>query len=301
VLRRVLTQAVRWEWVWTNPAEHACPWVARRREMFSPPPAAVARLLAATREMPGLHACFRVVVSTGAGRSHVCALWWTDLDSTTTRFADDGTFLTVVARGLSDDEIEAVVGGVGPADTASWTALQSQISEALAAAPISATVQMGDDVLTFRGDPLSENPVQGAWQPDEACVSLDGVAPACGAFLSARDSLFGPTFASSAGWSRATNWSIDGMRFATTVTTADGWWVLGVDEMADEIVVMTGDSRAADQHSARIDGLGVAFVAPLPDSSTSATVFANANDYPTREGADPRSFDWYTDVFQPAV
>ena len=50
VLRRALTQAVRWEWVWTNPAEHACPPVARRREIFSPPPAAVARLLAATHD-----------------------------------------------------------------------------------------------------------------------------------------------------------------------------------------------------------------------------------------------------------
>ena len=45
VLRRALTQAVRWEWVWTNPAEHACPTVARRREIFSPPPHAVAKLL----------------------------------------------------------------------------------------------------------------------------------------------------------------------------------------------------------------------------------------------------------------
>jgi len=80
VLRRALTQAVRWEWVWTNPAEHACPPVARRREIFSPPPAAVARLLAATREMPGLHAFFRVAVSTGARRGQVCALRWTDLD-----------------------------------------------------------------------------------------------------------------------------------------------------------------------------------------------------------------------------
>ncbi len=99
----------------------------------------------------------------------------------------------------------------------------------------------------------------------------------------------------------ATTWSIDGTRFATTVTTANGWWVLGADVTADEIVVMTGDSPAADQHSARIDDQGLAFVARLPDFSSSATVFANADDYPARQGADPRSFDWYTDVFQPAL
>ena len=79
-MRRAFTQAVRWEWVWTNPAEHACPPVERRREIFSPPPAAVARLLAATHETPGLHAFFRVAVSTGARRGQVCALRWTDLD-----------------------------------------------------------------------------------------------------------------------------------------------------------------------------------------------------------------------------
>jgi integrase len=80
VLRRALTQAVRWEWVWTNPAEHACPPVAQRREIFSPPPAAVARLLAATQEAPGLHTFFRLAVSTGARRGQVCALRWNDID-----------------------------------------------------------------------------------------------------------------------------------------------------------------------------------------------------------------------------
>jgi len=80
VLRRALTQAVRWDWVWTNPAEHACPPIAQRREIFSPPPAAVARLLAATQATPGLHTFFRVAVSTGARRGQVCALRWNDID-----------------------------------------------------------------------------------------------------------------------------------------------------------------------------------------------------------------------------
>jgi integrase len=80
VLSRALTQAVRWEWVWTNPARHACPPVAHRREIFSPPPAAVARLLAATHDTPGLHAFFRLAVSTGARRGQLCALRWSDVD-----------------------------------------------------------------------------------------------------------------------------------------------------------------------------------------------------------------------------
>ena len=80
VLSRALTQAVRWEWVWTNPARHACPPVAHRREIFSPPPHAVAKLLTATQETPGLHSFFRLAVSTGARRGQLCALRWTDLD-----------------------------------------------------------------------------------------------------------------------------------------------------------------------------------------------------------------------------
>ena len=72
-----------------NPAEHACAPVARRREIFSPPPAALARLLAVTYETPGLHAFFRVAVSTGARCGQVCALRWSDLglDRNTVCFA----------------------------------------------------------------------------------------------------------------------------------------------------------------------------------------------------------------------
>jgi len=57
-------------------------------------PAAACRggpIVGRDREMPGLHACFRVVASTGAGCSHVCALRWTalDLDYNTVRVARD--------------------------------------------------------------------------------------------------------------------------------------------------------------------------------------------------------------------
>jgi integrase len=80
VLHRALAQAVRWEWVWTNPAEHASPPVVEHREMFSPPPEAVARMLAATYETAGLHAYFRLSVSSGARRGQMCGLRWHDVD-----------------------------------------------------------------------------------------------------------------------------------------------------------------------------------------------------------------------------
>ena len=80
VLHRTLAQAVRWEWIWTNPAVHASPPIVDQREICSPPATAVAKLLAATRERPALHAYFALSVSTGARRGQMCALWWHDVD-----------------------------------------------------------------------------------------------------------------------------------------------------------------------------------------------------------------------------
>jgi len=82
VLHRALAlaQAVRWQWVWTNPAEHASPPIVVQREIHSPSGAAVARLLAATKETHGLHAYFCVAVSTGDRRGQMCGLRWRDVD-----------------------------------------------------------------------------------------------------------------------------------------------------------------------------------------------------------------------------
>jgi integrase len=80
VLHRALAQAVRWEWVWTNPAVYATPPIAEQREISSPPPVGVARLLAATSEWFGLHAYFRLAVSSGARRGQMCGLRWCDID-----------------------------------------------------------------------------------------------------------------------------------------------------------------------------------------------------------------------------
>lgn len=60
ILHRALAQAVRWEWIWTNPAEHARPPKFDQREIHSPPPEAVARLFEASRPTPGLELFFRL-------------------------------------------------------------------------------------------------------------------------------------------------------------------------------------------------------------------------------------------------
>ena len=81
VLHRALAQAVRWEWIWTNPAEHASPPLVDQREIHSPPPEAVVRLLEASRATPGLELFFRLAAVTGARRGQLCALRWRDVDT----------------------------------------------------------------------------------------------------------------------------------------------------------------------------------------------------------------------------
>ena len=81
VLRRALQQAMRWEWLSTNPAALATLPRGYQPEIIPPTPAEVLRLLAiAERDDPDLHCYLRVAASTGARRSQMCGLQWRDVD-----------------------------------------------------------------------------------------------------------------------------------------------------------------------------------------------------------------------------
>jgi integrase len=81
VLHRALAQAVRWEWIWMNPASSASPPRVPPAEVHPPDPAQVAELLAFVRERsPALFVFLRLAVSTGARRSQLLALRWCDVD-----------------------------------------------------------------------------------------------------------------------------------------------------------------------------------------------------------------------------
>ncbi|HVW32767.1 MAG TPA: site-specific integrase [Acidimicrobiia bacterium] len=81
VLHRALAQAVRWEWIWLNPATSASPPRVPPAEVHPPDPAQVADLLAFVRERsPALFVFLRLAVSTGARRSQLLALRWCDVD-----------------------------------------------------------------------------------------------------------------------------------------------------------------------------------------------------------------------------
>ena len=81
VLHRALAQAVRWDWIWLNPASNASPPRVAPPEVRPPTPGQVAALLEwARREDPALFCYLRLAVSTGARRSQLLALQWGDID-----------------------------------------------------------------------------------------------------------------------------------------------------------------------------------------------------------------------------
>jgi integrase len=81
VLHRALAQAMRWEWIWSNPAASASPPRLEPKEMRPPSPGEVARLLA---HVAGIHLLFYLFLVlaaiTGARRGQLLALRWVDLD-----------------------------------------------------------------------------------------------------------------------------------------------------------------------------------------------------------------------------
>ena len=84
VLHRALTQAVRWEWVWLNPASAASPPRVPPREVRPPSPDQVQRLLDHVEECdPDFATYLWLAASTGARRSQLLGLRWARSTSAT--------------------------------------------------------------------------------------------------------------------------------------------------------------------------------------------------------------------------
>lgn len=93
ILRRALGQGVKWGWIGVNPAAATTPPRVPASEIAPPEPADLARVLKrAATDFPEL-ACFLVLAAaTGARRSELVALRWSDVD------LDGGT--VSIARGV---------------------------------------------------------------------------------------------------------------------------------------------------------------------------------------------------------
>ena len=81
LLHAALAQAMRWGWVWDNPADHASPPRAVPSEIRAPSPDELAHLLRSVADHdPDLHAFLLLAVSTGARRAQLLGLRWADVD-----------------------------------------------------------------------------------------------------------------------------------------------------------------------------------------------------------------------------
>ena len=81
IIRRAMTQGVRWGWINHNPAIDASPPRVRLREMKPPSPLDVVRLFRLARESdPDLATFIMLAASSGARRGELIALRWTDID-----------------------------------------------------------------------------------------------------------------------------------------------------------------------------------------------------------------------------
>lgn len=80
VLHRALAQAMRWDWIWTNPAAAANKPAEEPTELRPPTPAQVAALLVHAAADPAFQLFLVLAATTGARRGELLALRWADID-----------------------------------------------------------------------------------------------------------------------------------------------------------------------------------------------------------------------------
>jgi integrase len=161
ILRRALQQGVRWGWIAVNPAASASPPKVPQRDVTSPSPADLGRLLRlATAEDLDLAAFVTLSAATGARRSELLALRWEDFDPTRN--------VLTISRGIVNGP-----DGLVEKDTKTHQARRVTLDAATAAVLVAhhqctverarmARIEPGRSALVFSRDGLGEEP----WYPD---------------------------------------------------------------------------------------------------------------------------------------
>jgi integrase len=153
VLHRALAQAMRWDWIWTNPAATAHRPGTEPTEMRPPTPAQVAQLLAhAANTRPLFHLFLVLAATTGARRGELLALRWLDID------LDHGSI--AIQRAL-------IEGPHGPVLAPTKTRRPHHIdldhgTQALLQARRTQLDQATEDMFLFTNDPAGARP----WRPN---------------------------------------------------------------------------------------------------------------------------------------
>jgi integrase len=82
IVRRALRQAVIWEWITSNPADNVTPPRVTKAKLSPPNADQVGEILHyATTHNPELGHFLHIATSTGARRGEMCALRWSNLDT----------------------------------------------------------------------------------------------------------------------------------------------------------------------------------------------------------------------------
>ncbi|MGH8985773.1 MAG: tyrosine-type recombinase/integrase [Acidimicrobiia bacterium] len=161
VLRSALEQARKWGWLTVNPADLATPPRAPGAAINPPEPADLGRLFALVDDAEPELGCFlRLAASTGARRSQVCGLRWSDVDL--------GAAAVTFARGVVDGPDGLVV-----KDTKTHRSYAVALDEPLVALleehharmaerAIACGVALVDDAYVFSYEPDCRAP----WRPD---------------------------------------------------------------------------------------------------------------------------------------
>ena len=160
IIRRAFRQAVLWGWIATNPAVNATPPRLTKPDLSPPNVAQVAELLHAASEIdPELGNFLHLAATTGARRGELCALRWSNVDSSLKT-------LTI------EHSIIEVLGGIVEKDTKTHTSRRISIDEGtlavLEAQRNLATERASASGLDLRGDAyvFSREPDgQIAWNP----------------------------------------------------------------------------------------------------------------------------------------
>lgn len=162
VVRRALNQAVAWERISKNPAEHCTLTEVPDPEVTPPTVAEVLALLAAAEQLdPALAVYLLVAAVTGARRGAMCALRWSDVDLAVGTIA----FPRVTVDGPDGIEIVPATrrkrSGRGVLDPYTVAALAGHRRRMLERA-IACGAELAPEALVFTDDPAGQLP----WRPD---------------------------------------------------------------------------------------------------------------------------------------